>query len=84
MEHCFGSKPWKLKYLTGLGLVDIFASHFKQGLDMNDSRTQNLTNAACTSHYNLGETNLDMMRQVLLFDVDVSCVGNIDALRYRE
>jgi len=80
----FGSKPWKLHYVTWLGLVDIFASHSMQGLDINDSRFQYLPNAAWTSHYNLGETTLDMMRQDLFYDVDVSFVGNMDALRYRE
>lgn len=80
----FGAKPWKLHFVTRLGLVDTFITHSLQGLNVNNPRIHYFPNAAWTRHYNLGGTTLEMQRQDQYYDVDVSFVGNMDALKYRE
>lgn len=79
-----GAKPWKMKILQNLPLLDIFASHDIHGLKSYKMKIIYLPNAAWTSRYNLRDHSLAEMRNPSFYSFDVSFLGNLDHQNYPE
>jgi spore maturation protein CgeB len=79
-----GASPWKMTALRKIPLLDIFASHSIQGLSPSRMKILYLPNAAWISRYNLGNRTLSQMRDPATYEIDVSFLGNIDAIKYPE
>ena len=83
--------PWhmglhvrRLKVLEWLGLLDIYATHTLQPTyDFAPVKHYN-ANAVWKRHFNLHGRSLEEMRDPGFFRWDVSFVGNMDGVRYRE
>jgi len=83
--------PWhkgirlrKLWFFDALGLLDIYATHSLQNVRQFASNIIYLPNAVWSSQYNLKEASLEAMRRPDWYRHDVSFLGNLDAVRYRE
>lgn len=79
-----GVRARRLWLFRALGLLDIYASHSLQNAGKFAKTVLYLPNAAWTSQYNLHGATLEAMRQPDWYRYDVSFVGNLDAVRYRE
>jgi spore maturation protein CgeB len=79
-----GASSWKMTILRKVPLLDLFASHSLQGLSPSCMKILYLPNAAWISRYNLGNRTLDQLRDPAAYDIDVSFLGNIDAVQYPE
>lgn len=79
-----GAKPWKMKALLNLPLLDIFASHDIHGLKSRQMKIYYLPNAAWTSKYNLKSHSLLEMRDSSFYLFDVSFLGNLDHQKFPE
>ena len=79
-----GVRARKLWFFDALGLLDIYATHSLQHVRPFAGKVIYLPNAVWSSQYNLKEASLEAMRRPDWYRYDVSFVGNIDAVRYRE
>jgi spore maturation protein CgeB len=82
-----GASPWKLPIILKTGLIDVFATHSIQGLDKMrgmKSVLLYLPNAAWLSRLNLKGVSLEDLRSPDFYTVDVSFIGNIDAIKHPE
>ncbi|BCB28698.1 hypothetical protein SKTS_35840 [Sulfurimicrobium lacus] len=79
-----GVRPRRLWLFKALGLLDIYASHSLQNADRFAPIALYLPNAARTNVYNLAGRSLSELRQPAAYRYDVSFIGNLNAIRYRE
>jgi len=79
-----GGRKWKLSAILKLGLVDIFATHSLQELSSSKVKIIYLPNAAWTGKYNLRNATLGSLNNPDIYEIDVSFIGNIDAIKCPE
>jgi spore maturation protein CgeB len=80
-----GFRRRRLRLLAWLKVIDIYATHTLQPLRFTYApQTLYLPNAADTRDYNLGKTTLEALRRPDGYQYDVSFVGNLNGIRYKE
>lgn len=79
-----GVRGWEVAGLLRAGLLDLYATHSLQATARARTKILYLPNAAWMSHYHLGDATLETLRDDRSYDVGVSFLGNLDAVRFRE
>lgn len=79
-----GVRPSRLRALRALRLLDVYASHSLQDATRFAGQAIYLPNAAWLRHYHLGSRTLESLREPARYRYDVSFIGNVNAVRYRE
>lgn len=79
-----GEKAWRLAFLRWSKVLDIYASHTLQDAQEYAGAVMYLPNAADLKSYNLGDVDLETLRDPNWYDYDVSFLGGVDAVKYPE
>jgi spore maturation protein CgeB len=79
-----GTKRWRIALARALRLLDLYATHSLQDAASFPGQCLFLPNAAWTQRYHLHGRRLEELADPGAYRWDVSFIGNLDAVRYRE
>lgn len=79
-----GLRRRRLWWCSLLKPADVYATHSMQGAGRFAAQDVYLPNAAWVSQYNLGTIALSQLRDPTWYRYDVSFLGNLDAVRFKE